>query len=190
MELIERVQRHFSQLQSTSKEVLREALEQLDVQLEELVPFLQNPDGKPYYRKLLYQDDQVEMLVMNWSDIECAPHDHGDSCGWIQVMNGISRNTVFEVKENEMPVEVFSEYRKKGRLFFAPEKGVHKMTDPAKSNLVTLHLYSPPIKNMVVYDLAACAACVVSDDCGAWWPDEQRQKLKEFKLQKSENVKL
>lgn len=59
------------------------------------------------------------------------------------------------------------------------------MTDPAKSDLVTLHVYSPPIKGMMVYDIEACAACVVSDDCGAWWPDELKQKVREYKLQKS-----
>lgn len=185
MKLLERVEELFGKLESTSKTSLKDALERLDVQYEELVPFLKDPGGRPYYRKLLYQDENVEMLVMNWSDIECAPHDHGESFGWIQVINGISRNTVFEVNENELPVELFSEYRRKGRLFFAPKKGVHKMTDPAKSDLVTLHLYSPPISGMVVYDIDTCAACVVSDDCGAWWPDDLKQKVKEYRLRNS-----
>ncbi|MCF6138986.1 cysteine dioxygenase [Pseudalkalibacillus berkeleyi] len=185
MEILKRIEGIFGQIQSTSKESLKGALEELDVQYEELVPYLKDPKGKPYYRKLLYQDENVEMLVMNWSDIECAPHDHGDSYGWIQVMNGISRNTVYEVKGDELPVELFSEYKKSGRLFFAPKKGVHKMTDPAKSDLVTLHLYSPPITGMVVYDIETCAACVVSDDCGAWWPEDIKQKIREYKLQKS-----
>ena len=35
---------------------------------------------------------------------------------------------------------------------------------------------------MKVYDLKRCAACVVSDDCGAWWPREQRQLLQELQL--------
>ncbi|WP_349408897.1 cysteine dioxygenase family protein [Pseudalkalibacillus sp. SCS-8] len=187
MELMERIEKVFGQMESTSREALREAMEKLNVQLEELMPSLQDPDGKPYYRKLLYKDEQVELLVMNWSDIECAPHDHGESCGWIQVMNGVSRNTVYEVKENQLPSELFSEYKQKGKFFYAPKKGVHKMTDPAQTDLVTLHLYSPPITGMVVYDLKTCAACVVSDDCGAWWPDDQKQKLREYKLQQAGN---
>ena len=31
---------------------------------------------------------------------------------------------------------------------------------------------------MIVYDLEKCAACVVSDNCGAWWPEEQNEKVK------------
>ncbi|KAF0825367.1 Cysteine dioxygenase Dlit [Cytobacillus firmus] len=40
----------------------------------------------------------------------------------------------------------------------------------------------PPITGMKVYDLEKCAACVVSEDCGAWWPEEQRQKVREIQL--------
>ncbi len=48
--------------------------------------------------------------------------------------------------------------------------------------LLTLHLYAPPISGMKVYDLEKCAACVVSDDCGAWWPEDQKQRLKVIQL--------
>lgn len=124
---------------------------------------------------------------MNWSDLECAPHDHGDSHGWIQVLNGTSINSVYEVKNNKLPKELFKEYHQQGQLFFAPKKGVHKMQADDPDGLVTLHLYSPPISEMKVYDLEKCAACVVSDDCGAWWPDDQRQKIKEIQLSKQED---
>ncbi|MGM1006165.1 MAG: hypothetical protein ACQEW2_03745 [Bacillota bacterium] len=56
------------------------------------------------------------------------------------------------------------------------------MKSAGRENLVTLHLYSPPITGMKVYNLEKCAACVVSEDCGAWWPEEQRQKVREIQL--------
>ena len=61
------------------------------------------------------------------------------------------------------------------------------MQADGEKGLVTLHLYSPPISGMKVYDLEKCAACLVSDDCGAWWPEEQRQKIKEIRLNKQED---
>lgn len=170
-----------------SKHEMKEALAKINMSLDELKPFLQSSSGKPYYRKLLYKSEDVELLVMNWSDLECAPHDHGDSHGWIQVLNETSVNSVYEVEGNSLPKELFKEYHHQGKFFYAPKKGVHKMQADGTSGLVTLHLYSPPISGMKVYDLEKCAACVVSDDCGAWWPEEQRQKIKEIQLTKQED---
>ncbi|KGX90664.1 cysteine dioxygenase [Pontibacillus marinus] len=182
MGLQSRLENVLGSLRSPSKEQLKKALQDMNISLGEVEQELQSPDGNPYYRKLLYGNDEVELLVMNWSQLECAPHDHGNSYGWIQVLNGITKNTVYEVRENQLPQELFSEEKQQGKLFFAPKKGVHKMKDEGGSGLVTLHLYAPPIKGMMVYDLEACAACVVSDDCGAWWPEELREKVKEIQF--------
>jgi cysteine dioxygenase len=169
-------------LKSPSKADLKDALLQIDMKLEDLAQLPPPSEGKPYNRKLLYKNDEVELLVMNWSQLECAPHDHGNSHGWIQVISGTSLNSVYEVKGSSLPKELFYQYHHKGQYFYAPKKAVHKMQASNHSDMVTLHLYSPPISGMIVYDLQKCAACVVSDDCGAWWPDEQNQKVKEIKL--------
>ncbi|MFY4774346.1 hypothetical protein [Metabacillus sp. RGM 3146] len=72
----------------------------------------------------------------------------------------------------------------KGRTFFAPKKYVHKMGSAGNDRLVTLHLYSLLITGMKVYDLEKCAACIVADDCGVWWPEEQKQIMMDLKLEK------
>ncbi|MGG4167607.1 cysteine dioxygenase family protein [Rossellomorea vietnamensis] len=180
--LKERIKNRLDELSHPSTKELKQVLQSLNIRLEDLQPYLESPEGKPYYRKLLYQNEAVELLVMNWSDMECAPHDHGDSKGWIQVMDGTSVNTIFEVKDNNLPQELFDREYREGSFFFAPKKGVHKMKKGSTGDLVTLHLYSPPIQGMMVYDLEKCAACVVSDECGAWWPDHMRQKVKEIQL--------
>ncbi|MFC0186756.1 cysteine dioxygenase family protein [Fictibacillus aquaticus] len=169
-------------LYNPSKDELRMALINMNINVEDLEHILGSSEGKPYYRKLLYKNDDIEMLVMNWSQLECAPHDHGESHGFIQVLSGSSINTVYELDEKGLPSELFDQIQESGKIFYAPKKGVHKMQAAGGSDLVTLHLYSPPITGMKVYDLEACAVCVVSDDCGAWWPEEQRQKLKEIQL--------
>ncbi|KKI89050.1 hypothetical protein WQ54_27875 [Bacillus sp. SA1-12] len=171
-------------LKNPSKDELKDALLQLNMTLDDLAHLPEPSNGKPYNRKLLYKNEEVELLVMNWSELECAPHDHGNSSGWIQVLSGTSCNSVYEVNENGLPVELFHQYYQKGTSFYAPKKAIHKMKASNHSDLVTLHLYSPPITGMIVYDLQKCAACVVSDDCGAWWPDEQYQKVKEMRFRK------
>ncbi|MFC0526049.1 cysteine dioxygenase family protein [Pontibacillus salicampi] len=181
----QRVTKVLGGLADIKSDDLKEALLALEATPEDLKPHLETAQGKPYYRTLLYQDEQVELLVMNWSQLECAPHDHGESYGWVQVVDGASLHTVYEVKDNKLPEELFEERQEKGNLFFAPKKGVHKMKDAGGTGLMTLHLYAPPISGMIVYDLNVCAACIVSDDCGAWWPEETRQKVKEIKLERS-----
>ncbi|MCD5323178.1 MULTISPECIES: cysteine dioxygenase [Pontibacillus] len=182
MEWKERMETLLKPLTSPSKEELRRVLQELNTTVKDVEAELGDPDGKPYYRKLLFHNKEVELLVMNWSDLECSPHNHGNSYGWIHVLNGKTEHTVYEVQDGKVPRAIFEEQRGAGEFLYAPVKGVHRMKDDQKSGLITLHLYAPPIKDMVVYDLKACAACVVSEDCGAWWPEETRQRVKELKL--------
>ncbi|MCP8967796.1 cysteine dioxygenase [Ectobacillus ponti] len=181
---VQRVEQVLRDLRSPSREDLRQALLRLHTTREDLAPFLQVTKEKPYYRKLLYKTDEVELLVMNWSDLACAPHDHGSSYGWVQIVDGNSLHTIYKAEENLLPVPLFTEIQRKGRMFFAPVRGIHQMQDDGDGRLLTLHLYAPPITGMKVYDLEACAACVVSDDCGAWWPEEQRQKVRDIQLRR------
>jgi len=182
MDIKDRASNILGSMPSYSGEALKKALLKLDVQKSEAEAWLESPGPRPYYRKLLYADEQVELLIMNWADIECAPHDHGDSTGWIQVLSGATRNTVFKVKKGHLPEALFTEIKKEGVLLYAPQHGVHKMGREGANPLITLHLYSPPIRGMKVYDFKKCAACIVSSDCGAWWPEETRQKIKEIRL--------
>ncbi|WNS76905.1 cysteine dioxygenase family protein [Bacillus sp. DTU_2020_1000418_1_SI_GHA_SEK_038] len=187
MPLTTKAKKILDSLKSPTKEELRDALLQLDMSLAHFSSLPEPADQFPYNRRLLYKSEEVELLVMNWSQLECAPHDHGQSQGWIQVLSGTSLNSVYELDENGLPSEWFHEYHHEGKCYYAPKRGIHKMKASNQTHLVTIHLYSPPITNMIVYDLEKCASCIVSDDCGAWWPKEQYQKVKELKL-KRDNV--
>ncbi|MEH7251512.1 cysteine dioxygenase family protein [Neobacillus niacini] len=187
MTLMSRIKNVLEPLKSPSITELKNALLQLNMTLDDLTDLPEPTEGKPYNRKLLFKNEEVELLVMNWSQLECAPHDHGHSHGWIQVVSGTSLNSIYEMKGKGLPTELFHQYHQQGKYFFAPKKSIHKMKASNNTEMVTLHLYSPPITGMIVYDLEKCAACVVSDDCGAWWPDEQYQKLKEIKIKREQS---
>ncbi|MCM3724757.1 cysteine dioxygenase family protein [Neobacillus cucumis] len=182
MTLTSRIKNVLDTLKKPSKAQLKDALLKLDIKLKDFDDLPEPSLGKPYNRKLLFKNEEVEMLVMNWSHLECTPHDHGNSHGWIQVLSGTSLNSVYEMSGTGLPAELFREYHHQGKYFYAPKNAIHKMQASNQTDLVTLHLYSPPITGMKVYNLEKCAACVVSDDCGAWWPDEQHQKVKEIQL--------
>ncbi|SFS52233.1 cysteine dioxygenase [Marininema halotolerans] len=182
MSFLSKLQHAFDCLNDPTARELKDVLDHLQVEEEELRQFLEEPGLFPYGRKLLYQSEHVEVLLMNWAkQFKCAPHDHGDSHGWVHVVKGESTQTVYSL-EKEVPIPKHTGISAEGTSFFAPRTMVHDMENCSESALITLHVYSPPISGMKVYDLERCMSCIVSKDCGAWWPEEQRQRLKEMKL--------
>lgn len=151
-----------------------------------LSPFAGDPGTYPYGRRPLYSANGVEAIVMNWAaDRQCAPHDHGRSFGWIHVVSGQINHVLHTLDQDDFPVAFATRTEPTGTLMFAPRGAIHSMGNLTGGPTLTLHLYAPPIQEMRVWDLERCAMCVVSDDCGAWWPDDQRQRLREIKLERA-----
>lgn len=177
----------FGKLRRPSPDELADAWEQLALTLDEVLPLAGEPGVYPYGRKKIFSTPEIEVLVMNWAARrECAPHDHGASFGWVHVMAGTVTHTLFTLDRDGIPVPFGSRLEHAGSRYFAPRSLVHSMGNPQDDLTVTVHVYCPPITGMKVCDLSRCAACVVSDDCGAWWPDDQRQLVREIKLARSD----
>ncbi|HXZ00666.1 MAG TPA: cysteine dioxygenase family protein [Stellaceae bacterium] len=145
------------------------------VGLEKLLP---PPGDFPYGRMLLYQDETMEVILMNWArNKQSLPHDHGLSEGWAKVLRGTASHVCYKTG-SEPPHAVSHQEVDEGDVFYAPKYMVHHTGNPTEDVLVTLHFYFPPIENMEVFDPAAERAAIVSSDCGAWWPDTPRQIVK------------
>lgn len=183
MEIQERIDRLFNSLVRPSPAELIKAIEILDIDIEDLSTSLGPAGVFPYHRKLLFKNDQTEVLVMNWANGRvCSPHDHGESFGLIEIVTGTATHHLYTLNQIDSPVQYHSRVEAKKSRYFMARNSIHAMGNLTEDLLVTLHIYTPPIYNMKVYDLEKCAACVVSDDCGAWWPAESRQILKQIKL--------
>ena len=162
--------RRISGVYESDRSGVKAAISEESFRLSDVAAYLTDPAGMPYGRMLVYQDADVEVMLMNWdTKNECLPHDHGESEGWVQVLVGTghhvhyaSRGTTIEAVEEEAIEE--------GTVFFAPKGMVHHMANPTADRLITLHFYFPPIHAMEVFDLRNSQAAVVADDCGAWWP--------------------
>ncbi|WP_146173928.1 cysteine dioxygenase [Saccharothrix carnea] len=159
------------------------AVDRVGVTVAELRPYLSEPGLYPYGRQKLLATDEVEIIAMNWAtQRQCSPHDHGSSFGVISVVQGTISHDLYTLDQDDTPAKYLSRVEKEGTNYFAARGMVHSMGNPLTTPAVTLHFYAPPITRMKVYDLENCLACVVSDDCGAWWPTEQRQRLAVLKL--------
>jgi cysteine dioxygenase len=182
MSLVDVIAERFARLRKPTPKQLRQALVDVSADEHTLEPHLGEPGVYPYGRMPLFVSDDVEVIAMNWATgRKCSPHDHGESFGWIQVVCGGLSHVLYTLDKDDRPVEFASRYEASGTVMFSARGAVHSMGNPGKCKMVTLHAYAPPIDGMTVYDLERCARCVVSNDCGAWWPAEQRQLLRIIK---------
>lgn len=137
---------------------------------------LRAPDpDHPYGRKVLLGGGGVEVMIATWTPgVPCAPHDHGGALGVVQVLQGRALHRIWKVEGGEL--RLVKEHRARpGELLACGPDMVHSMGDDgAEEPLMTLHLYTPTIDFMVVYDQDGDQTLVVDGDCGAWVPDARR----------------
>ena len=96
---------------------------------------------------LLWRDEHSEAWLATWSvDRDTGFHDHDGSCGGIYVIEG--RVTEEPLVMGRPPL--VREYRTGDTFSFAGGH-IHRMNhDPGA---VTIHVYSPPLRSLGVYDL-------------------------------------
>ena len=123
----------------------------------------------PYSRKILINHPNLEMMIARWTpNYPCAPHDHGDSHSAILVLDGCSEHKSYRIMDGEL-VCSDTEYKGKGDIITCPPHQIHSMK--GYPNLITLHLYTTSIDDMLVFDMNHRKTFLVDGGCGAWLPD-------------------
>ena len=174
--------KEIAHLYATDKRKVKEVINAYQFDLASLDEYLEDPNGMPYGRRVLYQDGEVEVILMNWGEnSECLPHNHGESEGWVKILKGSASHGCYSNK-NTVPKLANEEYLSEGTVIFAPKKMVHYMANKMDNSLVTLHFYFPPISDMEVFDIDAARSAIVSSDCGAWWPESREQLVRSRSL--------
>ena len=128
--------------------------------------------GEPYGRRVLYQSAEYEVMLATWTPgAECAAHDHGFSNGlvWLAAGQFIENHYRFD---GQLNLTESHRYNEASSIVSVNERDIHSMRAP--SGGISLHVYSPPIHGMKVYDAVGQRTLVVSDDCGAWVPADQK----------------
>jgi len=124
--------------------------------------------AEPYGRQLLHRGPPGEVMLAGWAlGGRSAPHDHGSASGFVLVLEGqfSESNYLFDGRELQC-----SARRDLGVLDFtsAQAGAIHDLH--AISCGLTLHLYTPEIVAMRVYDVERRATLLVTGDGGAWIP--------------------
>jgi cysteine dioxygenase len=111
---------------------------------------------KAYARNLVRKGTWFHLLVLCWKNGQRSPiHDHaGSSCG-VRVLRGVMTETQFAPAPNGHIKAVSSRDLATGDVCGSQDDDMHQVSNlqPNNADLVTLHVYSPPLLWMGTYSL-------------------------------------
>lgn len=109
-----------------------------------------------YRRNLMHAGAGFQALVLCWRCGQRSPiHDHeGSTCG-VRVLRGVATETVFDrSREGRLVARAPREWRA-GMVCGSQDDDIHEVANlqPDGDDLITLHIYSPPLLTMNTYSL-------------------------------------
>lgn len=109
-----------------------------------------------YRRNLMHAGNGFHALILCWRNGQRSPiHDHtGSSCG-VRVLQGTVTETIFDRAPNGMVVPRSSSTLAEGEVCGSEDADIHQVSNLQSGgrDLVTLHVYSPPLITMNTYSL-------------------------------------
>jgi cysteine dioxygenase len=132
---------------------LEEKLRELDLdfeQVEELALF----SDETYRRNLLREGPAYQALILCWLPGQESPlHDHlGSSCG-MRVIRGVCSEEFYDRADDGSLEQIFAREHAQGCVCGAQDENIHVIANRQGEPLVTLHVYSPPLRRMNTYGL-------------------------------------
>jgi quercetin dioxygenase-like cupin family protein len=95
----------------------------------------------------IWDDEQVNAWLICWStDQDTGYHDHDVSFAAIAVISG-------RVREDRLRLAgpAATRVARAGQIFTIPAEAIHRVMHTGRSPAVTIHAYSPPLKQMGTY---------------------------------------
>ncbi len=132
-------------------------LQQLPLTAADLRPYIGFKAGT-YARHRVFRSEQFELLLLCWRPGQRTPiHDHNGSYGVIRVCSGILWETMFTMDERRGLVYQTAREWTGGCITGADIPDIHQIGNPDVSgqDLITLHLYAPPLGSLNVYKLGS-----------------------------------
>lgn len=130
-------------------------LRELQVNCDELAEHVRF-SSRGYTRNLVASGEWYNLLVLCWKNGQRSPiHDHrGSNCG-VRVLRGTMSETLFEFAPNGHIRPTCSRDWPPNSVVGGQDLHVHQVSNLQASNadLVTLHVYSPPLLQMGTYSL-------------------------------------
>jgi cysteine dioxygenase len=136
-------------------EGLTAQLNALHLDCDDVTDFLCFSD-RGYTRNLVRAGTWYHVLVLCWKNGQRSPiHDHaGSSCG-VRVLRGTLTETLFAFAPNGHVYPTFSRQLAPGSVVGSQDADMHQVSNlqDGGADLVTLHVYTPPLRQMGTYSL-------------------------------------
>ena len=130
-------------------------LRQLELSVDDLADWVRFDDGG-YARNLIYLGEGFEILAICWRSGQRSPiHAHAVSTCGVRVLAGIATETTFNVSPCGQVVAVSSRDLPAPEATASQDHDTHQISNlqPAGQNLITLHVYSPPLRSMEMFSI-------------------------------------
>jgi cysteine dioxygenase len=127
----------------------------LQITCEDVSEFIRFSDHA-YARNLMRAGTWYHVLVLCWKNGQRSPiHDHAGSACALRVLRGVLTETVFEFTPNGHVKAVKSQDFPPGTVLASQDSDLHQVSNlqPGSADLVTLHVYTPPLEQMGTYSL-------------------------------------
>jgi cysteine dioxygenase len=134
---------------------LAEELSGFDVGLADLAEYL-HFSPTTYKRNLVRTGPHYHAWLLCWKNGQRSPiHDHTGSACVVRVLRGTLTETGFELAPNGHVKATHSRDVGEGALVASEDSDIHQVSNlqAGDADLVTLHVYAPPLTRMGTYSL-------------------------------------
>lgn len=134
---------------------LTSQLARIEIACEDVADFIRF-SNRGYTRNLVRTGRWYHVLVLCWKNGQRSPiHDHLGSVCALRVLRGTLTETRFEFAANGLVKAVASREFAAGAVIGSRELDLHQVSNlqPGAADLVTLHVYSPPLLEMGTHSL-------------------------------------
>ncbi|MEK8127775.1 cysteine dioxygenase family protein [Paenibacillus filicis] len=131
----------------SSPRMLQQWIQDWKVPMEALGE-IPEPYELPYGRKSLFHSDAMDVVLVHLPPgTQTWIHDHGRSVGCAVVLEGRLSNRIFTLDTYGFP-QLQKEYSlAAGECLLAPKRQIHQMHNAGPDRTVSLHIYSPALKD-------------------------------------------
>lgn len=134
---------------------LKLELEKINVSGEQMGNFVCfNERG--YRRNKVFESDAVELLCLCWKSGQRSPiHDHAASVCGVKIIQGTGTETLYEKTPSGYIKPIQSVDYATGFVMASEDEDTHQVANLQElhDDLVTLHVYSPPLRSMKTYSI-------------------------------------
>lgn len=130
-------------------------LQETDISLKDVSPFVRF-GPRNYLRNLVRGSAWYHLLVICWRSGQRSPiHNHARSTCGLKVLTGVATETSFDFTPSGLIKATGSVDLQEGEIAATQDAQIHQISNlqAAGQDLVTLHIYSPPLLRMDTYSL-------------------------------------